>query len=141
MTVKTKSRIKKEKVKEVSLTEYIDKIGEIASERKQLEGHVKELKKQEENIKNELLEKGLIEIGETYRGKEHTLKTFKYVTTVVNSLKAAKIVKERLGNTDFNKIFSDIFNLNKTKAKKYLSEKDLMGCVTDEKMDIRFKVE
>jgi len=141
MTVKTKSRVKKEQVKEISLTEYVDKLGEIASQRKELEAQVKELKKQEDSIKQELLDKGLIEVGETYRGKKSVLKTFKYVTTVVDSLKAAKIIKKRLGNTDFNNIFAEVFNLNKTKAKKYLSEKDLMDCIMDEKVDVRIKVE
>ena len=117
--------------------EVIKKLAELNLQRKEIEKKVRELKKTEDTLKSELLETGVLSIGEIYDFGDITLKTNKAITPVIDSLAVFRKLSSSLKKNELKEVFSQIFSVNKTNLRKYLSEKDISDCIVEEKVSYR----
>lgn len=105
----------------VSMTDLIDRYGDI-------DAQLKELEKEKKELREKLQELG---IGE-HKGNRYKLTISEYQSIVLNPIKVAK----KIGS----KAFLQIVTVPVEKARIFLSEHDLEECVKERKVSTRMSV-
>jgi len=131
---------KQEELKQNNTQEILEQLADLILKRKDLEKKIKEIKKMEDEFRQMLIDNGVLEAGKIYDLGDKQLKASTITREVIDSLKVFRKISEHYNKNKVKELFNQVFTVNKTNAKKVLSEVELGECVIDEKISYRIDV-